>query len=73
MNVDTLQPPPPAGLYAATATATGIRRFADISQADKNFFEQHGYLVVEQAFDANQVQSALDGIQAIVSGAYPDF
>lgn len=71
------KPPPipyPEGLYSFDTVAKGISgSFAGVTEADIQYFHQHGYLVIEDAFTSDEVQNAIDGMVYLMDGNNPDF
>ncbi len=55
-------------LYRYTALAEGIHGFDAIGDAERTRFFEDGFLVVDDAFDAGEVQSALDGMLDLIDG-----
>lgn len=60
-------------LYRTDRIATGVRGFGAIGDAERAMFEEQGYLVVEEAFGAEAVGEALDGLEDLIAGRNPDF
>ena len=63
----------PEGLYHFDAIAQPVANFDAVGEAEISFFLQNGYLAIAQAFDAQEVRDALDGLVHLLSGANPDF
>jgi phytanoyl-CoA hydroxylase len=60
-------------LYAHESLAHEIGSFAEFSQADLDFYLEHGYLAVKRAFSVEEVRSALDGLNHLIEGGNPEF
>lgn len=71
----TLPPIPyPDDLYSFDTVANSISgSFAGVTDVDIESFHQNGYLVIEDAFTADEVQDALDGMVHLMDGKNPDF
>ncbi|MCY4403853.1 MAG: phytanoyl-CoA dioxygenase family protein [Candidatus Poribacteria bacterium] len=66
--------PYPEDLYSFDTVANSISgSFAGINDEDIQYFHQHGYLVIEDAFTAEEVQDAIDGMVHLMDGNNPDF
>ena len=63
----------PEYLYHYDTIAQGIEGFDKIGEGEIALFHQQGYLAVNNAFNAQEVQGALDGLLYLLSGANPDF
>jgi phytanoyl-CoA hydroxylase len=63
----------PEDLYHYDAIAKGVEGFGGIGEAEIALFHQQGYLVVNHAFNLQEVQDALDGLLHLLSGANPNF
>ena len=63
----------PPDLYEATGVVTGVDGFDAVTGAHVAQFHQQGYLIVENAFTPQEVQTALDGMYHLLSGAVEDF
>jgi phytanoyl-CoA hydroxylase len=65
---------PPAGLYAHHAVvARGIPGLDAVTAADVQQFREAGFLVVQDAFSAEEVAAALDGLVGLIAGRNPDY
>lgn len=60
-------------LYRPAATGFGVDHFEDIGPAEIEHFNEQGYLIVRQAFAANEVQNALQGLVDLIMGKNPEF
>ena len=71
----TLPPIPyPEDLYSFDTVANSISgSFAGVTDTDIEYFHQHGYLVIQDAFTADEVQDALDGMVHLMDGKKPRF
>ncbi len=63
----------PQGLYDSTGIVTGVDGFDAVTDAHVARFHEQGYLIVENAFTAQEVQIALDGLFHLLSGAVEEF
>ena len=63
----------PQGLYDPTGVVTGVNGFDAVTDAHVAQFHEQGYLIVENAFTAQEVQIALDGLFHLLSGAVEEF
>ncbi len=60
-------------LYQPTGTGFGVDRLEDIGPAEVAFYKEHGYLIVRQAFDAQEVAGALQGLLDLIVGKNPAY
>ncbi len=60
-------------LYHFDGIAQGIDGFNSIGEEEIAFFQREGYLVINDAFSADEVQDALNGLRYLISGENPDF
>jgi phytanoyl-CoA hydroxylase len=60
-------------LYHYDGIAEGVDGFTSITDEHIAQFYEQGYLAVHNAFSGAEVQSALDGLLHLLSGAVPDF
>ena len=60
-------------LYDYSAVATGVKDFDTVTEKHLAQFHQLGYLVVDDAFTAEEVQNALDALSYLASGQNPDY
>ncbi len=63
----------PQGLYDSTGIVTGVDGFDAVTDAHVARFHEQGYLIVENAFTAQEVQIALEGLFHLLSGAVEEF
>ena len=63
----------PPGLYDPTGVGTGVNGFAAVTDAHVAQFHAQGFLVVENAFSAQEVQDGLDGLYRLLSGEVAEF
>ena len=63
----------PPGLYDPTGVGTGVNCFAAVTDAHVAQFHAQGFLVVENAFSAQEVQDGLDGLYRLLSGEVAEF
>ena len=65
---------PPEELYQFERTANKrVATLDDVTEEDLGFFQEHGYLVVDQVLDEAEVDAALDGMLALLSEETPEF
>jgi phytanoyl-CoA hydroxylase len=65
---------PPEKLYQYDRTVNKrVPTVADITEEDLGFFQEHGYLVVDELLDPSEVEAALDGLLALLDGKAPAF
>ena len=73
-QTDIVQIPYPPDLYRFDAAAEGISGgFSAVTEADIEYFHQYGYLVINDAFSATEVEEALAGMLHLMDGKCPDF
>lgn len=66
--------PYPPELYHFDTVAKGITGgFPAVTDAEIAFFHQHGYLVIDDAFSASEIQDAVAGMVHLMDGGNPDF
>ena len=66
--------PYPPELYRFDTVAKGITGgFPAVTDAEIAFFHQHGYLVIDDAFSASEIQDAVAGMVYLMDGGNPDF
>ncbi len=63
----------PTGLYDPTEVVTGVEGFDAVTDAHVAQFHEQGFLIVENAFTAQEVQVALDGLFHLLSGEVEEF
>jgi phytanoyl-CoA hydroxylase len=63
----------PENLYQYYAIAKGVEGFDNVGEAEIELFYQQGYLVVNHAFNPNEVKDAIDGLIHLLSGNNPDY
>jgi phytanoyl-CoA hydroxylase len=63
----------PEGLYYYDALAKGVEGFDAVGEGEIELFHQQGYLVINHAFNLQEVQGALDGLVHLLTGENPDF
>ncbi len=63
----------PPDLYAPKGITTGVDGFAAVTDTHVAQFHAQGFLVVENAFSAQEVQDSLDGLYHLLSGEVADF
>ena len=66
--------PYPEDLYSFDAVANSISgSFSSVSETEIQYFHDHGYLVINDAFTHDEIQDALDGMVYLMDGNDPDF
>lgn len=60
-------------LYQPAGVGHGVEHLEDIGPAEIAYFNDQGYLIVRQAFNAVEVQDALQGLLDLIMGRNPDF
>jgi phytanoyl-CoA hydroxylase len=60
-------------LYNPVATGFSVERLEHVGPAETDFFQEHGYLMVRQAFTAAEVEDAIAGLVDLIMGKRPDF
>lgn len=63
----------PADLYRFDTIAEGIEGFGAVTDADLDFFREHGYLVIHHAFTPAETAAALEGLLDLIDGKVPEF
>ncbi len=63
----------PSTLYDFQGLATGVDGFANVGDEQIAYFQEQGYLVVNNAFSPTEVQAALDGLLHLVSGQNTEY
>ena len=63
----------PPDLYEPTGVVTGVDGFDAVTDAHVAQFHEQGFLIVENAFSAHEVQVALDGLFHLLSGEVEEF
>jgi len=64
----------PPDLYQFDTIAAGIEDgFEHVSDEDIEFFHHQGYLVVKDAFNTAEIESAVEGIHNLIEKKYSDF
>ena len=64
---------PPSGLYEHTAVAQGIPGFDSIGEEAHDFYKTYGYLVVNDAFTKEEIETSLAGLMYLIEGNTPEF
>lgn len=66
--------PPPSNLYQYEGIITqGIDGLQNVTDDDIQFFRDYGYLVVQNAFTAEDIQAGLTDLVDLIAGKNPDF
>jgi len=63
----------PPDLYEPTGVVTGVDGFDAVTDAHVEQFHEQGFLIVENAFSAHEVQVALEGLFHLLSGEVEEF
>jgi phytanoyl-CoA hydroxylase len=64
---------PPEGLYRDDRTANKrVPTIDDVTEEDLGFFQEHGYLVIDDFLDRAEIDAALAGMKELLDGAGPD-
>lgn len=63
----------PEDLYSARDAAEGISGFDAVSDEHVMSFHEQGYLVIHDAFSAEEVRASLAGMLDLIGGAYPGY
>lgn len=63
----------PDDLYQFRAFAAGVDGFANVTEEALAQFDEHGFLVVHNAFTPGEVEAALAGLLYLLSGQHPTF
>lgn len=63
----------PEHLYDFAGLAEGVATFDDITEEHVARFHEQGYLVVNEAFSADEVQATLAAFADLIAGKNPDF
>jgi phytanoyl-CoA hydroxylase len=72
--IDTgTEDPEAVRLYQTDVVAKGLAGFGAVTDEEISRFHSQGYLVVNDAFSASEVQSALDGLLELIDGREPAF
>ena len=73
-HTDSIQIPYAPDLYRFDTAAKGISGgFPAVTEADIEYFHQHGYLVINDAFSPTEVEAAVAGMTHLMDGKCPDF
>ena len=73
LNFDVVADMHAPELYQPGANAFSIERLEDIGPAEIAFYQEHGYLVVRQAFTSAETEEATNGLVDLIMGKHPDF
>jgi phytanoyl-CoA hydroxylase len=63
----------PENLYHYNAIARGVKGFDAVGAAEIELFHEQGFLVIDNAFNPQEVKDAIDGLVHLLSGENPDF
>jgi len=59
---------PPEGLYRYDRTANKrVATVDDVAEEELGFFQEHGYLVVEEFLDEREIEAAVDGMLSLLA------
>ena len=73
-GTDVIQIPYSPDLYHFDTAAKGISGgFPAVTEADIEYFHQHGYLVINDAFSPTEIEEAVAGMTHLMDGKCPDF
>jgi phytanoyl-CoA hydroxylase len=65
---------PPEDLYRYDRTVNKrVPSVEDITEEDLGFFQEHGYLVIDQLLDDDEVRAALDGMTDLIAEGGADY
>lgn len=65
---------PPANLYQVEGIINdGIKGLENVNEDDIQFFRDHGYLIIHDAFTLSEVDKALHDLVELIAGNVPDF
>jgi ectoine hydroxylase-related dioxygenase (phytanoyl-CoA dioxygenase family) len=64
---------PPPGLYCPVETASPIDGWDAIGEPQLAEFRERGFLVIKNAFQAEEVKAALESVDALLGGAVPGY
>ena len=73
VNVDAESTAYNDALYQPASTARSASSLDAITDEDLEFYAREGYLAIDQAFTPAEVQAAIQGLIALVSGQRPGF
>ncbi len=63
---------PPEGLYRFDRTVNKrVPSLADLTEEDFGFFQEHGYLVIDEVLSEEEIEDGLDGLTALID--VPEF
>ncbi|MDP6359064.1 MAG: hypothetical protein QF473_28345, partial [Planctomycetota bacterium] len=60
-------------LYSPETTASGLKSLDDVTDADIDSYHENGFLIVENAFDFEEIDAAKQGLIDLIMGSNPDF
>jgi len=61
---------PPGGLYRSTrAVNKRVDTIADVTEEELGFFQEYGYLVIDDVLGEGEIDAALDGMLSLLSAA----
>jgi phytanoyl-CoA hydroxylase len=63
----------PTDLYDAVGTATGVDGVEAITDEHIEWYNERGYLVINNAFAPGEVHAALEGLMDLIDGSQPSF
>ena len=65
---------PPSNLYQVEGIIKeGIKGLENVNENDIQFFREHGYLVIHDAFTLTEVDAALEDLVELIAGKVPEF
>jgi phytanoyl-CoA hydroxylase len=72
-SIDQYEGKPPEWLFNSDRTVNKrVQTVDDISEEDLGFFQEHGYLVVEELLDDEEIRNGLDGLKGLLAGDAPN-
>lgn len=63
----------PPELYQAEVAAEGLQGFGAVTDEEIARFHEQGYLVINDAFTAEEVAAGLNGLHDLINGKYPGY
>jgi|SRR5665811_661160 len=73
MTFDRYGEESPQGLFEATTTARGINGFDAVTNEDIRLFHEQGFLVIDGAFDAEEMRAGIEGVLDLIDGKNSEF
>ena len=63
----------PPDLYLHSGIAQGVDRFSSVTEDEIERFHEEGYLVINNAFSADEVKDTMTGFMDLLAGVNPEF